>query len=103
MLALLEQRGLKPETYSEMLSVQSSFPWEEKEKPRYKSHLGLSLFVHESPYGLAFGHQGSNGDFNCNFEVYQEAKMGYVVFTNASTAGPLIRDLPEFLVGELEN
>lgn len=99
MLALLEQRGLKPETYTEMLSVQSSFPWEEKEKPKYKSHLGLSLFVHESPYGLAFGHQGSNGDFNCNFEVYKEAKMGYVVFTNASTAGPLIRDLGEFLVG----
>jgi manganese transport protein len=98
MLALLEQKGLKPETYVEMLSVQSSFPWEEKEKPRYKSHLGLSLFVHESPYGLAFSHQGSNGDFNCHFEVYQEAKMGYVVFTNASTAGPLIRDLPEFLV-----
>ncbi|MDX2070594.1 MAG: Nramp family divalent metal transporter [Haliscomenobacter sp.] len=99
MLALLEQKGLKPETYTEMLSVQSSFPWEEKEKPKYKSHLGLSLFVHESPYGLAFGHQGSNGDFNCNFEVYKEAKMGYVVFTNASTAGPLIRDLGEFLVG----
>lgn len=99
MLALLEQRGLKPETYAEMFSVQSSFTWEEKEKPKYKSHLGLSLFVHESPYGLAFGHQGSNGDFNCNFEVYKEAKMGYVVFTNASTAGPLIRDLPEFLVG----
>ena len=103
MLALLEQRGLKPGTYAEMLSVQSSFPWEEKEKPKYKSHLGLSLFVHESPYGLAFGHQGSNGDFNCNFEVYKEAKMGYVVFTNASTAGPLIRDLPEFLVGKVEN
>lgn len=102
MLALLDQRGLKPETYKEMLSVQTSFPWEEKEKPKYKSHLGLSLFVRESPDGLVFGHQGSNGDFNCNFEVYKDAKMGYVVFTNSSTAGPLIRDLTEFLVGEKE-
>ena len=100
MLALLDQHGLKPETYAEMLSAQSNFPWEEKEKPIYKSHLGLSLFVRESPDGLVFGHQGSNGDFNCNFEVYKDAKMGYAVFTNASTAGPLIRDLPEFLIGK---
>lgn len=103
MLALLHQEGLKPETYAKMLSVQTTFPWEEKEKPPYKSHLGLSLFVSESPIGLAFGHMGSNGDFNCLFRVYQEARSGFVVFTNSSTAGPLIRDLEAFLLGEQVN
>lgn len=99
MLTLLNQEGLKPETYTQMMAVQSEYPWEAKEKPQYKSYAGLGLMMSESPQGLIFGHMGSNGDFNCLFQVYKEAKMGFVVFTNSSTAGPLIRDLEEFLVG----
>ena len=60
--------------------------------------MGISLAIRESPYGLVFGHGGNNGDFRCGFEIYKDLNMGYVIFTNANTAYPLIEALPKFLV-----
>ncbi len=99
LLTLLHQKGLKPDTYHEMLSQQSEFNYEEgQEKPKFKEYMGISLAIRESPYGLVFGHGGNNGDFRCGFEIYKDLNMGYVIFTNANTAYPLIEALPKFLV-----
>ena len=99
MLTLLHQKGLKPDTYREMLSLQSEFNYDEgQEKPKFKEYMGISLAIRESPYGLVFGHGGNNGDFRCGFEIYKDLNMGYVIFTNANTAYPLIEALPRFLV-----
>jgi hypothetical protein len=68
------------------------------EKPRYPSYMGESLEIRETPFGKSFGHGGNNGDFLCHFEVYKDAKMGYVVFTNSNTSNPMLRVLRDFLI-----
>lgn len=98
MLNLLEQKGLKASTYEQMLKMQSEYPNESGEKPRFKEYMGISLNVRETPYGLAFGHGGNNGDFRCEFELYKDLKMGYVIFTNADSSYPLIEAMSDFLV-----
>ncbi|MBT1686827.1 serine hydrolase [Dawidia soli] len=99
MLQLLNQKGLSPATYTNMLSERSPYPLEKGEEPRkYKVYMGESLEVRESPFGQVFGHGGNNGDFRCQFEVYKDANMGYAIFTNASTAYPLIEKMRQLLV-----
>ncbi|MBT1710328.1 serine hydrolase [Fulvivirgaceae bacterium PWU5] len=99
MLQLLNQKGLSPATYTNILSERSPYPQKDgEEKPKYKVYMGESLEVRESPFGQVFGHGGNNGDFRCQFEVYKDARMGYVIFTNSSTAYPLIEKMRLLLV-----
>lgn len=99
MLQLLEQKGLSAETYKNILSEHSQFPLEPgEEQPKYKEYMGESLAVRDSPFGMVFGHGGNNGDFRCSFEVYKDAKMGFAIFTNSSTAYPLLDKMKFFLV-----
>ena len=60
--------------------------------------MGQGISLRETPYGLAFGHGGNNGDFKCYFEIFDELKMGFVVFTNSSNGDFLHEDLAAFLV-----
>jgi CubicO group peptidase (beta-lactamase class C family) len=99
MLYLLEQKGLKPDTYNEMLKKQSDFNYDPKEeKPRTPAYMGMSLEIRETPFGKTFGHGGNNGDFKCHFEVYKDLKMGYAIFTNSNTSDVLLENLRKFLV-----
>ena len=98
-IALLEERGLAPATYNSMFTLLTEFPLEEGEaKPEYPEGMGLGIAIRESPYGQVFGHGGNNGDFQCNFEVYKDLKMGYIVFTNSDVGYLLNKDLAQFLV-----
>ncbi|GAA0536025.1 hypothetical protein GCM10009415_17200 [Chitinophaga japonensis] len=99
MLYLLEQKGLNAETYHTMLQKQSDFNYDPgEEKPAIPAYMGMSLEIRETPFGKSFGHGGNNGDFRCHFEVYKDLKMGYVAFTNANTAYPMLSVLRQFLV-----
>jgi CubicO group peptidase (beta-lactamase class C family) len=99
MLYLLEQKGLKPETYNTVLSKHSDYPWDENHpKPKIPTYMGMSLEVRETPYGKSFGHGGNNGDFTCKFEVYKDLKMGYAIFTNSNTSDALLQNLRKFLI-----
>jgi CubicO group peptidase (beta-lactamase class C family) len=98
MLQLLNQKGLSAATYANILSERSTYDFAENEKPKYNVYMGESLQVRDSPAGQAFGHGGNNGDFRCLFEVYKDAKMGYAIFTNSSTAYPLLEKMAFFLV-----
>ncbi|HTE31835.1 MAG TPA: serine hydrolase [Chryseolinea sp.] len=98
-LQLLEQKGLSAATYKNMLSERSPYVYEDgEEKPKYNEYMGESLGVRDSPFGLVFGHGGNNGDFRCQFEVYKESKNGFAIFTNSSTAYPLLDKMKYFLV-----
>ena len=70
----------------------------DEEKPRIPAYMGMSLEIRETPFGKSFGHGGNNGDFKCKFEVYQDLKMGYVIFTNSNTSDALLDAIREFLV-----
>lgn len=99
MLALMNQQALSKTTYENMLKVQSEYNYEEgEEKPKYHEYMGISLAVRETPYGLAYGHGGNNGDFRCLFDIYKDLNIGYVMFTNGSGAYPLLEVLPKLLV-----
>ncbi|MCF6405494.1 serine hydrolase [Chitinophaga filiformis] len=99
MLYLLERKGLKPETYDVMMSKQSDYDFTGlKNKPKVPTYMGMSLQIRETPFGKTFGHGGNNGDFKCRFEVYDDLKMGYAIFTNSSTADQLLENLHLFLV-----
>lgn len=99
MLNLLEQKGLKAETWDTILSKHSEYNFDDwPQKPKDPTYMGMSLEIRETPWGKSFGHGGNNGDFKCRFEVYKDQKMGYAVFTNSNTSDPLLRNLNKFLV-----
>jgi CubicO group peptidase (beta-lactamase class C family) len=91
MLGLLNGQGLQPATYAHMLTMHSETPaGKGEEKRRYKEGMGLGIAVRESAYGPVFGHGGNNGDFECLFEVYNDLKMGYAIFTNSNHGFPAL-------------
>jgi CubicO group peptidase (beta-lactamase class C family) len=99
MLYLLEQKGLKPETYATVLSKHSDYNFDaDWPKPKLPTYMGMSLEIRETPFGNTFGHGGNNGDFKCKFEVYKDLKMGYAIFTNCNSSEPLLQNLRKLLV-----
>ena len=82
MLYLLEQKGLKPQTYDTIFQKHSEFHYDPgEEKPKIPTYMGESLEIRETPFGKSFGHGGNNGDFKCQFE-----------------SDPLLENLRKFLV-----
>jgi len=99
MLYLLEQKGLKPESYETMFKKHSEYKLEPgQKKPVVPAYMGMSLEIRETPFGKSFGHGGNNGDFKCTFEVYKDLKCGYVIFTNSNTSDVLLQAIGQFLV-----
>ena len=98
LIGLLAKKGLSAESYALMLEPQVAVPAEPGEKPGWPARYGLGFHMMNSPFGLAFGHGGHNGNFSCLFEVYPEHDMGFVVFTNADNGWLLAESLREYLV-----
>jgi len=98
-LALRNRKGLKPETYDEMFKIQTIVPPDEDSKEGYENYFGLGIALQKTPFGSVFGHGGNNGDFQCQFMMFKDLDMGYVIFTNSNTGGMLAYDpIMEFLV-----
>lgn len=96
---LLQQQGLKTETYDTMFQKHSDYNYDPgEEKPVSPAYMGMSLGIRETPYGISFGHGGNNGDFKCKFEVYKDKGMGYVIFTNSNTSDALLNAINKLLV-----
>jgi CubicO group peptidase (beta-lactamase class C family) len=99
MFYMLEQKGLKAQTYDTMFTRQSDFRYDPgEERPKVPSYMGVSLEIRETAFGKSFGHGGNNGDFKCKFEVYKDLKTGYAIFTNSNTSDVLIGAIRRFLV-----
>ncbi len=100
LLGLSDKKGLKSETYKEMFTTHTEIPRGENDPvpEEYKNYFGLAISIQKSPFGLAFGHGGNNGDFKCLALMYQDLDMGFVVFTNSNTGDRLHMALTEYLV-----
>lgn len=98
MLYLMEQKGLNAATYDTIFSKHSDYPFDDSNRPKVPTYMGMSLEIRETSYGKTFGHGGNNGDFKCLFEVYKDMKMGYAVFTNSNTSDELLQNMRKFLV-----
>lgn len=99
MIGILERKGLKPATYGEMLRPQTILPSDTySEKIGWEEAFGLGIISAKTPYGKMYGHGGNNGDFRCQFEVFDEGKLGFAIFTNGSNGHLLVKALREFLI-----
>ncbi len=102
-MALIQREGLSQSTYKDMLQIQSEIPLDVDEPSMvHRKGMGLGIGVKESTYGKIFYHGGSNGDFKCEFRVFDDLKMGYIVFTNSNTGNYLHWDLEPFLISGKE-
>ena len=98
-IALLNREGLTEAMAQDMFTLHTLVPDEEKEfDSEYQQGHGLGLYLRESPFGNVFGHSGSNGDFKCLFEIYDDLKMGYVIMTNSDTGDLLNDKMAKYLV-----
>ncbi|MEO1011536.1 MAG: serine hydrolase [Bacteroidota bacterium] len=97
-LTLFEKKGLKPSTYKEFMTLHTESNPEYWNHPERPEGAGLGIFVRESDFGKVFFHGGNNGDFKCQFEVYQDLGMGYICFTNSDTGSELTQDLWRFFI-----
>ncbi|MCL6265976.1 beta-lactamase family protein [Flagellimonas myxillae] len=97
-LTILERRGLKPNTYSEFLEIHTESKQEFWNHPDKAEGAGLGIFIRKTDYGDTFYHGGNNGDFKCQFEVYDKLKMGYIIYTNSDTGSELTMDAWQIFV-----
>ncbi len=97
-IALLNRKGLQPDTYNKLMEIRTEIPTEYWKNENNREGFGLGIFIRESDHGNTFSHGGNNGDFKCLFEVYQDLKMGYVIFTNSNMGDVLAGDLANLLV-----
>ena len=90
-IALSEKKGLKKETYNEMLKIHS----QREDGTRW----GLGVRIEDSPLGVNYGHSGSTGRGFIGNLVYYKNGVGYTVITNAQMGGYLsLPLLNEFLI-----
>jgi CubicO group peptidase (beta-lactamase class C family) len=91
-LALRNKKGLKSDTYNEMLRIQST--------RSDGVHWGLGFRLENTPLGISYGHSGSTSSgFICNFAFFPKPDIGFVFFTNSSMGGMLsVPLLTQFLI-----
>ena len=97
-LALSNRKGLSSESYKQFFSLFTPVPAEKISGLGSKEYFGLGIYQWDSPVGRAFGHGGNNGDFQCQFDFYDNGKVGFAVFTNSNNGMKLINTLREYLI-----
>lgn len=96
-LGLLERKGLKTETYEDMFKKHTKVD-DDEAKDGWEYFVGLGIALEKTPFGPAFGHGGNNGDFKCQFKVFEDLNAGYIIFTNSNHGDDLHQALEEFLI-----
>lgn len=99
MLGLIHKKGLSEKGYTEMLEPQVAVnrDVEDGDSP-YPRRYSLGFDMTKSPFGLAYGHGGNNGDFTCLFQIYQEHDLGFVIFTNSSNGTAMYKQMQQYLI-----
>jgi CubicO group peptidase (beta-lactamase class C family) len=99
MAALANRKGLSEETYSRLLErLSTTNDFDSPENLYWNLGVSLGFFVQDTPYGSAILHGGNNGDFQGEFVLFPEKKMGFVVFTNSNAGHKLGQQLGKFLI-----
>lgn len=98
--ALMAREGLKPATYADMLKRHTvTDKYETVGGDDWKSYFGLGIHMEDTPFGLAIGHGGNNGDFKCEMKLYTDLGVGFILFTNGNTGDQLAgAALEQFLI-----
>ena len=95
MIGILNRDGLSEATYKEMLRTQ--YERFDPDNP-HEYPYGLGLISEDTKFGKKYWHGGSNSGWKCMFAIFDELKMGYVVFTNNDSGHEFAMDLEKFLI-----
>lgn len=98
MIELLTREGLNSSTFEAYLSNETAVPEDKATGLGSEEHFGLGIHLIDSPYGRIIGHGGSNGDFQCQFDIYEEKKMGFILFTNSDNGMNMINAFRRYAI-----
>ena len=86
--ALMEGRGLKPETFEAMVRPQRLT------EPGLYYGLGIRVNPNEElGYGPLWRHSGSNTNFRAMFWIFPQEQTYLIYFTNSANGGSIVRQL----------
>ncbi len=102
LIALMKHKGLKKETFQEMLKQQSKVSPEEAIMWGEIAGWSLGFAVEPTDHGIRYSHGGDNGGFQAGCMFYREPEYGYVFFTNCDRGGMFYVQLRTFL-GEMQS
>jgi CubicO group peptidase (beta-lactamase class C family) len=99
MLGLIHKKGLSELGYAEMLEPQVAVNRDvENGDSPYPRRYSLGFDMTNSPFGLAYGHGGNNGDFTCLYQIYQDHDLGFVIFTNSNNGTAMYKQMQQYLI-----
>lgn len=100
LLALVEGRGLKPETHKQLFEVQVRTGKSFRDTSQLSTSIGwgMGLGLQQTAGDTACWHWGDNGDFKSFFFVSLTQKKGLVYFSNAYNGLSLARVITESVV-----
>ena len=90
---IIKNEGMSTEGYAEMLRPQVEIPEDSDDQ-----NFSLGFLVSDSDFGKVYSHGGHNTGFTSAFEIYKDAKFGYVFMVNNYQAPKFHDDLKAFLV-----
>jgi CubicO group peptidase (beta-lactamase class C family) len=88
MIGMVNGTGLSKSAFHELLGNQSTVTNPEIIR-NAGEHWGLGVAIKQTPYGIRYWHNGSNGDYTSEFEMFKDSKSGLVVLTNSNSVGDL--------------
>ena len=97
LLAMMNDKGLQPNTINEMLKIQSRIPPDQEKHFGIIKGWGLGLAVEPTDEGTRYSHSGENPGFLAFCAFSRQQKNGYVFFTNGDQGGFLNMRLRVFL------
>lgn len=101
--ALLKGKGLKPETYKEMLTPQQMAFVGTRDAYGKQLFVGLSVAIEKNEeFGDIFYHSGSNGDFIAYMISIPKEKKYLTYLSNSNTGSLIIDDIISLCLGNKE-
>jgi len=83
LLVLLEEKGLKKESFEELFTPQSQIPEDSPQRQIGVTDWTLGFAKVAFPFGTVFAHGGNNPGYSSIFAINREKKWGIVLFSNA--------------------
>lgn len=100
MIAIMEEQGLKKNSFDEMLEEQVILPENSNLRKSFGfNSWGLGFVRAFTPYGIKYAHGGMNPYFQGYFMIIKDQKFGFVFFANSDNGLALLGPLEQFLMG----
>ncbi|MFD2569243.1 serine hydrolase domain-containing protein [Spirosoma soli] len=100
-MAILNNKGLKPSTVNQMLSPQSRLPQRLFGEDTLSTNLrwGLGFGLESASTGNYFWHWGDNGAYKCFVAANPTSKQAVIYFTNSSNGLSITQEILEKTIG----